>query len=316
MRFVVMGTGGIGGFFGASLARAGEDVWFVSRGEHFEAMHRGGLRITSTNGTFTVPPDQIVQDPASARHADVVLFCVKSYDTESAARQIAGIVDSHSLIVTLQNGVDNAEKISEILPRTTVYGGAAYISSRISEPGHITETGGFQRIVFGPMNGEPGEAAREIHDRFVHAGIKSTISGDIRRDLWQKLIFIASMGSMTAASRLTHGEIIGNAGTRSVMFDAMREVHSVARALGVHVDPVDETKVLEGLKRFSDDTRSSMYYDLIAGRPMEVEALNGTVVRLGARLEVPVPIHRVLYSFLLPHHLKHVAARANSPAMP
>lgn len=316
MRLVVMGTGGIGGFFGALLAHMGEDVWFVGRGEHFEAMHHSGLTITSTAGTFTISPRQIVHDPAQAGHADVVLFCVKSYDTESAARQLAQLVDAHSLVITLQNGVDNTDKISAILPGSTVYGGAAYISSRISSPGHITETGGFQRIVFGPIHGEPGEAARAVHDRFVRAGIKSTISGDIRRDLWQKLIFIASMGSLTAASRLTHGEIIGNAGTRSLMFDAMREAHSVARALSVQVDPVDETKVLEGLKRFSDDTRSSMYYDLIAGKPMEVEALNGTVVRLGIQLQVPTPVHRVLYAILLPHHLKHKAARAGTPATP
>ena len=308
MRFVVMGAGGIGGFFGAALAQTGEDVWFVGRGKHFEAMQRHGLRVTSTAADFTIPPSQVVQDPGRIGHADVVLFCVKSYDTESAAAQLSSLLNHRSLIISLQNGVDNVEKIAAILPHCSVYGGAAYISSRITEPGHVTESGGFQRIVFGPMSGEASETAKDVHRRLNRAGIKSQLSANIRKDLWQKLIFIASMGSLTALTRLTHGEIAGNPETRTLMFDAMREVQSVALRLGVDVDPVDETRVLEGLKRFSDDTRSSMYFDLVAGRPMEVEALNGTVVRTGERVGVPTPIHRVIFAALLPHHLKHTTS--------
>ncbi|HCA80487.1 MAG TPA: 2-dehydropantoate 2-reductase [Bacteroidetes bacterium] len=314
MRFVVMGAGGIGGFFGGALARAGEDVWFVGRGKHFDAMQREGLRITSTAGNFTVPSSQIVQDPALIGPADVILFCVKSYDTESAARQLSPLLSERSLIISLQNGVDNVEKIAAILPHCSTYGGAAYISSRITAPGLISETGGFQRIVFGPMSGEAGTRAGETLNCLTRAGIKSQLSANIRKDLWQKLIFIASMGSLTALSRLTHGEIIGNPGTRALMFDAMREVQSVALKLGIDVDPVDESRVLEGLKRFRDDTRSSMYYDLIAEKPLEVEALNGTVVRLGERVGVPTPIHRVIYAILLSYHLRHTAASSPRPA--
>jgi 2-dehydropantoate 2-reductase len=314
MRFVVMGTGGIGGFFGAALARAGEDVWFVGRGEHFEAMHRDGLRITSSVGNFTISASQIVQDPGLIGHADVALFCVKSYDTESAARQLSPLLDDRSLIISLQNGVDNVEKIASVLPNIPTYGGAAYVSSRITAPGQITETGGFQRIVFGPTSGRPSATAQVMHERFLHAGIKSHLAENIIKELWQKLIFIASMGSLTAVSRLTHGEIVGNPATRALMFDAMREVRTVALKLGIDVDPVDEARVLEGLKRFSDDTRSSMYYDLVAGKPMEIEALNGTVVRLGEQVGVPTPIHRVFYATLLPYHLRNSEAISRRPA--
>jgi 2-dehydropantoate 2-reductase len=310
MRFVVMGAGGIGGFFGAALAQKGEDIWFVGRGKHFEAMQRSGLRVTSTVSDFTVPPSQIVQDPARIGHADVVLFCVKSYDTEPAARQLSPLLNQHSLVISLQNGVDNVEKISAILPQCSTYGGVAYVSSRITEPGHVTESGGFQRIVFGRMLGEASSTAGAVHERLTQAGIKTQLSANIRKELWQKLIFIASMGSLTAVTRLTHGEIVGNPETRALMFDAMREVQSVALGLGIDVDQVDETRVLEGLKRFSDDTRSSMYYDLAAGRPMEVEALNGTVVRMGKRAGVPTPIHRMIYAALLPYHRKHTASES------
>lgn len=305
MRFVIMGSGGIGGFFGARLANAGEDVWFAARGNHLEAMKKYGLRVNSTAGNFTVPPDNMTDDLASIGAADVVLFCVKSYDTESAARQLVPILREGSLIIPLQNGVDNEDKIRNVVSRGDVYGGVAYISSRITAPGEITEVGGFQRIVFGPQGPAINSNADNVHEAFLRAGIKSQLQGDITKELWRKLIFIASMGSLTALSRLTHGEILANRRLVSLMFDAMREVQSVAWKLGVEVEPVDEPRVLEGLKRFSDDTRSSMYFDLAAGKPMEIEALNGTVVRLGEQFGVPTPIHRVMYSVLLPYHLKH-----------
>jgi 2-dehydropantoate 2-reductase len=305
MRFVILGSGGIGGFFGARLALAGEDVWFVARGNHLAEMKKHGLRVNSTVGNFTVPPGKMTDDAGSVGPADVVLFCVKSYDTEPAARQLAPILRDGSLIIPLQNGVDNEDKIRKSISRGDVYGGVAYISSRITAPGEITEVGGFQRIVFGPQGPAINPHANKVHEAFLRAGIKSQLQDDITRELWRKLIFIASMGSLTALSRLTHGEILANQWMVSLMFDAMREVQAVAWKLGVKVEPVDEPRVLEGLKRFSDDTRSSMYFDLAAGKPMEIEALNGTVVRLGEQLGVPTPIHRVIYSVLLPYHLKH-----------
>ncbi len=305
MRYVIMGSGGIGGYFGARLSQAGEDVWFVARGNHLAEMRKHGLRVNSTAGNFTVPPGTMTDDVASIGTADVVLFCVKSYDTESAARQLIPILRDGSLIIPLQNGVDNGDKIRKSISCGDVYGGVAYISTRITAPGEIMEVGGFQRIVFGPQLPAINAHANVVHQAFLRAGVKSQLQDDITRELWRKLIFIASMGSLTALSRLTHGEILANQGMVSLMFDAMREVQLVAWKLGVEVEPVDEPRVLEGLKRFSDDTRSSMYFDLAAGKPLEIEALNGTVVRLGEQLGIPTPIHRVIYSVLLPYHIKH-----------
>lgn len=306
MRYVIMGSGGIGGFFGARLALAGEDVWFIARGNHLAAMQKSGLRIKSTAGEFIVPSGKMTNDTTWIGTADVILFCVKSYDTESAARTLVPILHDGSLVIPLQNGVDNEDKIRNVVSRADVYGGVAYISSRITAPGEITEVGGFQRIVFGPQKPAINPNANNVHEAFLRAGIKSQLQDDITKELWRKLMFIASMGSLTALSRLTHGEILANQRMVSLMFDAMREVRAVALKLGVEVEPVDEPRVLEGLKRFSDDTRSSMYFDLAAGKPMEIEALNGTVVRLGEQLGVPTPIHRVIYSVLLPYHLKHL----------
>lgn len=305
MRFVIMGTGGIGGFFGARLAAAGEDVWFIARGKHLEAMKHHGLRVKSTVGDFTIPPGKMTDNVSDIRRADVVLFCVKTYDTESAARQLSPLLQGDSLVLPLQNGVDNVERIRKQIQHGDVYGGVAYISSRITAPGEITEVGGFQRIVFGPLGVAISPRAREIQESFLRAGIKSQLLDDSTKELWRKFIFIASMGSLTALSRLTHGEILDSPKLLTLMFDAMREIQSVAWKAGIDIEPVDESKILEGLKRFSHDTRSSMYFDLASEKPMEIEALNGTVVRLGEQLGVPTPIHRVIYSVLLPHHLKH-----------
>jgi 2-dehydropantoate 2-reductase len=305
MRFVIMGTGGIGGFFGARLAAAGEEVWFVARGKHLEAMRQHGLQVKSTVGDFTIPPGKMTNNVSDIGRADVVLFCVKAYDTESAAQQLSPLLQSNSLVLPLQNGVDNVERIRKQIRQGEVYGGVAYISSRITAPGQITEVGGFQRIVFGPLGTPTSPRAREVQEIFLHAGIKSQLLDDSTIELWRKFIFIASMGSLTALSRLTHGEILESPRLLTLMFDAMREIQSVAWKSGVEVEPVDEAKVLEGLKRFSHDTRSSMYFDLVSEKPMEIEALNGTVVRFGEQLGVPTPIHRVIYSVLLPHHLKH-----------
>ena len=305
-----MGTGGVGGFFGAKLAAAGEDVWFVARGKHLDALKDRGLKVTSTSGTFAIPPEKITGEPASIEGADAVLFCVKAYDTEVAARQISPCLNDDSIVLSLQNGVDNLEKIRKQLHHGLVYAGAAYVSARITSPGEIAESGGFQRIVFGPSSAPVVSRARDIHASLLRAGVKCDLQNDITAELWRKYIFIASMGALTALSRLTHGEILSNPRTLALMFDAMREIQAIAWKLGVDVEPIDEKKVLEGLKRFDPNTRSSMHFDLVSGKPMEVEALNGTVVRFGEQLGISTPIHRVIYACLLPHHLKHVQQQA------
>jgi 2-dehydropantoate 2-reductase len=228
----------------------------------------------------------------------------------SAARQLSDLLVDDSLVISLQNGVDNEDKIRHLIPHGVVYGGAAYISARITAPGEISEVAGFHRIVFGPMGSASSPRATDVYESLVNAGIKAQLQDDITKELWRKFIFIASMGALTAASRLTHGEIIHNPQMLSLTFDAMREIRTIALKLGIDIEPIDEAKVLEGLKRFSDDTRSSMYFDLVAGKPMELEALNGAVVRFGAQLGIPTPIHRVIYSMLLPYHLKHTQARS------
>lgn len=305
MRFLIFGTGGVGGYFGAKLAHAGEEVWFLGRGSHLEAMKKKGLRIHSTSGEMHVPPGKMTDRVEEIPSPDVVLFCVKSYDTEAAAEKLSTILADSSIVLSLQNGIDNEEKILSKLQKGQIYAGAAYISSRIAAPGEITETGGVQRIVFGPFNRPIDKQAAALQAAFTSSGIKAELRQEMIEELWRKFIFITSMGSMTALTRLTHGEMLLSAQTMAVVFDAMKEAYLVASTKGIPIAPVDPQKVLEGLKRFDPETRSSMYYDLINGKPMELEELNGTLVRLGKSLHVPTPIHRTIYAGLLPFHLKN-----------
>ena len=311
MKYVVLGTGGVGGFFGSKLALAANDVWFVARGKHLEAMKRSGLRIKSTAGDLAIPPGKMTDRVADAGAADIVLFSVKSYDTEAAAAQLDPILNDSSIVLCLQNGIDNEEKIKRIISRGVVYGGVAYISARITAPGEISETGGFQRIVFGRLDREIDDRTRDLREVFVHAGITCDLSDAIVKDIWGKFVFISSMGSFTALSRLTQGEILDSPQTLSLVFDAMREVQEVAWKLGVRLEPLDEAAMTKSLKRFDDTTRSSMYYDLMNEKPLEIEALNGTVIRLGQQVGVPTPIHRMIYTSLLPYHMKFLKSSSH-----
>lgn len=305
MKFLIAGTGGVGGFFGAKLASKGHEVWFLARGRHYEAMKHSGLHVDSTQGAFDVPPERVIAHPGDAgSNVDCVLFCVKAYDTASAARQLLGTGCDRSLVLSLQNGIDNEERIRTILPDAEVTGGVAYISSRIDAPGKILETGGFQRIVYGSFNSEPSKRFHALGEAFHEAGIRADRAEDITLELWKKFIFISSMGGISALTRLTQGEILDVEETRMITFEAMKETESVGMALGVKLEPLEKEKVFESMARFDRGTRASMYFDLINGKPMELEALSGTVVRLGRGQGIATPIHKTIYASLLPYHRK------------
>ncbi|HXF99235.1 MAG TPA: 2-dehydropantoate 2-reductase [Bacteroidota bacterium] len=311
MKFAVVGAGGVGGYFGGKLAAHGENVWFVARGSHLEAMKAHGLQVKSFEGDFRVPPGRMSDSPAEVGQVDVVLFCVKSYDTETAARSLDPLLSPDTIIISLQNGVDNVEKIRRLIPRGIVFGGVAYIYATIASPGIVSHTVGPTKIVFGPWDESDAgvlERASEIRRLMQEAGINAELADDIRVEMWKKFVFISAVGGMTALTRLTLGEILAVPATRDMLADAMRETLAVARARGVNL-PADLTEqILEILKRYDNNSRSSMYHDLVHGRRMEVEAFSGVVVREGERLGIPTPVHRALYAALLPHHLKHAAA--------
>jgi 2-dehydropantoate 2-reductase len=312
MKFVIVGAGGVGAFFGGKLAARGKDVWFVARGKHLAAMRANGLCVNSSEGQFTVPPGRMTDNPAEIGPVDVALFCVKSYDTHSAAQQLAPILAERTIVISLQNGVDNEAEIQKIIPAGTVYGGAAYIYSTVTAPGVITETGGPKKIIFGAMPGASDgtrETARRILDTLIEVGIKAELTDDICSALWSKFILITSVGGLTALTRLTVGEIVAVDQTRALLADAMREVEGVAKARGMNIETGYVDRVVRTLRRLGNSNHSSLYYDLIREKPMEIEALSGAVVKYGQALGIPTPIHRTIYGALLPYHLKHLTKR-------
>ncbi|MER3523432.1 MAG: 2-dehydropantoate 2-reductase [Ignavibacteria bacterium] len=308
MKFAVVGAGGVGGYFGGRLARSGEDVWFLARGPHLEAMHTSGLRIDSFEGGWVVPPGKMTGNAATVGTVDAVLFCVKSYDTASAAQSLEPLLSPYTIIISLQNGIDNEEKIQRLIPRGIVFGGVAYIYANITAPGVITHTIGPTKIVFGPLEQTDAECLRRaklIHEAMLRSHIHAELVNDIRIELWKKYIFIAAVGGMTALTRLTLGEILAVPETRALLEDAMRETLAIAHARGIELPHDFVEYIFDVLKRYDNRSRSSLYHDLVHGRRLEIEAFSGTIVSEGKRLGIPTPVHRAIYAALLPYHLKH-----------
>lgn len=313
MRFAIIGTGGVGGFFGAKLHAAGEDVCFIARGSHLAAMQRAGLTVQSPDGILHVPADRFSGDPSSAGKADMILFCVKTYDSATAAHSMAPMLTHESLIIPLQNGVESEQILQRLISAGTVYSGLAYVYSTITAPGFITEAGKPRKIQFGRLSGGAADGrAAAVVDALLGAGIDAEFLTDIRPALWKKLIFIAAVGGLTAVTRLTLGEILAVPRTAALLEAAMRETDAVARASGVSLEPGHVDSMLEKLSSYSNDTRSSLYHDLANRKPLEIDVLSGAVMRYGAQAGVPTPVHEFLYAALLPHHLNHLRLRGGA----
>lgn len=300
MRICVFGTGGVGGYFGGLLARSGADVTFLARGEHLRALQARGLTLRTVRETFTLPV-KAADEPRAVAAVDLVLFCVKSYDTESAGRSLQGLLAPGGVVLTLQNGIDNEERLEAILGKGTVLGGAAYIWSTITAPGVITQTGGACKIVFGELDGSSSERARRILTACQRAGFPCELTTSIWKVLWEKFLFICALGGMTAVTRLPVGEILAQREAREMVRRIMAEVHALGRAERV---PLEEDLV-ERMMTLADGLdkggRSSLYHDLAAGRPLELDALNAKVVELGLHHGIPTPMNFAVTACLRPY---------------
>jgi len=299
MRIVVVGAGGVGGYFGARLARAGQDVTFVARGAHLDAIRGGGLRIRSAvEGEYTVPVTA-VEKVAGLPAADAVLLCVKSFDTEAAVEQIRSVVEPETAVLSLQNGVDNEDKIDALLGAGHALGGAAYVFATIEVPGVIAHT--FSgRIVLGELDGRKTLRAERLREAFTRAGISAAVSDDIRRVLWEKYLMISAQAGMTALTRSPIGVIRELAPTWRMYRLILEELAALGRAAGVAlpVDVVDSTVANAG--KMAGHLSSSLHHDLVHGKRLELEALHGHAVRLGERLGVPTPTVFAVYAALTP----------------
>jgi 2-dehydropantoate 2-reductase len=300
MRIAIVGTGGVGGGYGAALAKAGADVTFVARGAHLAAMKRDGLRLQSPRGDIHLMPTQATDDPAGIGTVDVVLFCVKLWDVESAGETIKPLIGPDTAVIPLQNGVDAADRLIPILGKNAVMGGVAQISAKIIEPGVIQQVGTFMRMVFGELDGRSSPRGEKLLALCLKAGFEAKLSDEILTELWMKFILLAANASAVALSRRPIGDL-RDPEMRPVMLSAYREVMDVGRANGVTL-PDNAVEITSG---YSDSLpahqKPSMALDLERGNRLELPWLGGKVVELGKKHGVPTPTHSLMYAMLKPY---------------
>jgi 2-dehydropantoate 2-reductase len=301
MRVTVMGSGGTGGYFGGLLARAGEEVTFVARGAHLAAIRAKGLRVRSRLvGDFTVPA-RATDDPADSGPADLVLFCVKAYDTESAAERLRPAVGPDTVVLPVQNGIDSAERIGRVVGPAHVIAGLAGVSSVVEAPGVIEHRAGPDVIQLGELDGQPSARTQRIADTLHRAGVKAHVRPDMRVALWEKFVLICGLSGLTALTRLPLGAVLACPETRTLFRQAMEETEAVGRAEGAAVPDGHAERMVQFFEGSDPGIRGSLYYDLAAGRRLEIETLNGTVVRLGRRHGIPTPANFAVYASLKPY---------------
>ena len=301
MRIAVVGAGGVGGGFGAALARAGADVTFIARGAHLAAMKSQGLKVQGARGDIHLVPTRATDDPADIGEVDVVLFCVKLWDVESAGRHIRPLIGPDTAVIPLQNGIDAAERLIPILGSGAVMGGVAQISASITGPGLIQQVGTFMRMIFGELDGRRSKRGKDFLALCLRAGFDATLSEQILTDLWMKFILLASNASMMAATRQPIGKLRDDPDLRPIFVSAYREVVDVGRARGVALpaDAVDRIVDLTG--HMPPAMKASMALDLERGNRLELPWLGGKVVELGRQLGVPTPTHSMMVAMLKPY---------------
>jgi len=301
MRIAVMGTGGTGGYFGGLLARAGEEVAFIARGAHLEAIRKNGLAVQSVlAGDFTISATA-TDNPGDIGPVDFVLFCVKAYDNAVAAEQIRPLIGPETVVLSVQNGIDNEQQIGDIIGPDHIVGCVSYVSSTIQSPGVIAQTGGPGTIVFGEMQGGTSTRTEALQRKLQNSGITAELHSDIQVALWQKFLGICGVNGVTALTRLPMGEIVACKETHNLMRGTMQEVETVALARGVELPEGCVDQSMDFFSGMDPSVRGSMYYDLAAGRRLELEVLNGTVVRLGSEKGIPTPINFSIYAALKPY---------------
>jgi 2-dehydropantoate 2-reductase len=301
MRIAVIGAGGVGGYFGARLAHAGNDVVFVARGAHLAAMRADGLRIESAVGDLVLPRVAATDDPASLEPVDVVMFCVKLWDVEQSAAQVAPLVARGGVVIPFQNGIDAVDIVTRVVGASHVLGGVAYIAASIKSPGVIAHVGTMARLRVGAFDLSLAPRAQGFVDACAAAGVEAEHVQDIRRALWEKFVFLNAASGLTCLARQPLGVIRTDAELRATFVASMRETTAVANARGIEFPDDFIARQLRALDGLPAEMRASMLHDLSAGRRLEAPWLCGRVAELAPSLHVAAPVNATIYSALKPY---------------
>lgn len=298
MKIAIMGAGGVGGYFGARLAASGQDVWFIARGAHLQAMRERGLQVCSANGDVLVKPCQATAAPAEVGPADLVVIAVKLWATGEALRDAAPMVGPETAVVSFQNGVEAVDRISAAFGRERTLGGVANIAAVIEQPGVIRHTGTMAGLTFGELDGSLSRRVQSLAAACEKAGITHKASDDIHKAIWEKYVFLVAASSMTSLTRLPLGPVREDPDTRALMAQIMSEVAAVGRAKGVALDADLVDRLLARLDGLPRVMVASMLGDLERGNRLELPWLAGGVVALGKETGVATPANQFIYAAL------------------
>lgn len=300
MRVAIYGSGGTGGYFGGRLAQAGHDVVFIARGDHLKALQREGLRVESVRGDFHLHPVNATDDPAQVGEVDAVLLGVKTWQVREASVAIQPLLGPRTPVISMQNGVEAPRILAEGVGRERVLPGLVKIFSHLSAPGHIRHVGGPASIAFAEWSNEPTERVNRLRQAFGEAGITVEVPQDIQAALWSKFLFVVPVGGVGTVARAPVGIIRSVPETRRLLEESMEEILQVARAHGIRLPDDVVERSLEFVDSQPAAGTSSLHRDITSGRPSELEAWSGAVVRLGEEVGVATPVNRVIYHSLLP----------------
>jgi len=302
MRIAMMGSGGVGGYFGARMASGGSDVTFIARGQHLSAIQSNGLRIDSRDmGDITIYPAKATKNPAEVGIVDCVIVAVKLWDTEATGEAILPMLGPETAVLSLQNGVEGDDVLASIVGQQRIISGVAFIASSISQPGVIKHIGTMQRIVIGESDGISSPRIEALHKALIKGRVVSEISNDVERTIWEKFVFLIGLSATTTLMRRTLGPIREDKESRQLLLEVMKETVAVGRARGVALSEnfaEDRLKFADGLPV---DMTSSMHHDLEAGKPLELPWLSGAVARFGLEAGIPTPANNRVCSQLQQH---------------
>ncbi len=296
-----MGSGGVGGYFGAKLANAGHNVCFIARGKHLEAIKSKGLKIISETGDMLIHPAQVSDNPADFKIADIILFCVKAFDTEQSAKLIKPLVGSKTAVIPFLNGIGHIEIMRDILGENNVIGGVAAISALIEEPGIIRHNSTMQMLKFGEFNNEKTDRILEFQSACNEAGINNAIPENIDTDMWQKIVMICTLAGANCLTRLPLGDCRANPVTRILMKNLAEEVVAVAKAENIFLPDNQVEITMKQLDSLPDSMKASTLPALEKGEKLEASALNGAIDKLGAKHNINTYMHKAVYAALAPH---------------
>ena len=305
MKIAVMGAGGIGGCFGGLLAKGGFDVTLIARGAHLQAIQQNGLQVIEPKGGYSVQV-KATDDPSQVGPVDLVILSVKTYQNEQAIPMMEPLIERESTVITLQNGVESAKEVGQMYGPERVLPGAAYLLCNIDSPGVVRQRAPVARLAFGEANGDRSARAIVFQDAFAKAGIEADLSEDVMRALWSKLLYNTPANGLACASRLTPRAFFEYPEGRALFETAFQEVASVATASGVPLGDIDVKGAMGLVAQRPLDGKGSMQADLETGKPLELEAIVGSIGRIGRKMNVATPMMDFLYALLLPHRNGHL----------